>query len=53
MKKLLVMVILMVSEISYSQRLTDTTIYQPMFYGANTYGYKDKDVIKVRKIVRE
>ena len=53
MKKLLVMVILMVSEISYSQRLTDTTIYQPMFYGANTYGSKDKDVIKVRKIVRE
>jgi hypothetical protein len=36
MKKLLVLLVLLVSGLGYSQRNTDTTTLNPMFYGLNT-----------------
>jgi hypothetical protein len=38
MKKLLVLLVLLVSGLGFSQRNTDTTTHHPMFYGMNTYG---------------
>jgi hypothetical protein len=48
MKKLLVLLVLLVSNVVNAQNRFDTTVHQPMFYGLNVYG-KDKVFARLTK----